>query len=63
MSKYSKLLKNTAWVFCGSMGCRMLQFLLLPYLTAWLTPAEYGVKDLQSPDSFWSSWPPLSTES
>ena len=46
MSKYSKLLKNTAWVFCGSVGCRTLQFLLLPYLTAWLTPAEYGVKDL-----------------
>ncbi len=46
MNKYAVLLKNTAWIFIGSFGSRFMQFLLLPFFTAYLTPGEYGIKDL-----------------
>ncbi len=46
MSKYNRLVKNTGLILIGSAGSRFLQFLLLPFCTAYLSPAEYGVKEL-----------------
>ena len=46
MDKYKRLLKNTVIVFLGNIGTKLLQFLLLPLYTRWMTPAEYGTVDL-----------------
>ena len=45
-NKYARLLKNTGIVFLGNVGSKLLTFLMLPFYTKWLSPAEYGTADL-----------------
>ena len=45
-NKYIRLLKNTGIVFVGNVGSKLLTFLMLPFYTKWLSPAEYGSFDL-----------------
>lgn len=45
-NKYTRLLKNTGIVFVGNAGSKLLLFLMLPFYTRYLGPAEYGVSDL-----------------
>lgn len=46
MGKYSRLGKNTLLVFVGNMGSKLISLLMLPFYTAWLSVADYGVTDL-----------------
>lgn len=48
MSKYSRLGKNTALVFVGNIGSKMISLLMLPFYTEWLSVADYGATDLIS---------------
>ncbi|BES62413.1 lipopolysaccharide biosynthesis protein [Dysgonomonas capnocytophagoides] len=48
MSKYSRLGKNTALVFVGNIGSKMISLLMLPFYTTWLSVADYGATDLIS---------------
>lgn len=45
-SRYKKLGKNTALVFAGSAGSKLITLLMLPYYTRMLSPADYGISDL-----------------
>lgn len=45
-NKYFILIKNTLIFGFGLLGTKFVQFILLPYFTNVLTPAEYGVIDL-----------------
>ena len=45
-NKYLHLLKNTGIVFIGNAGSKFLTFLMLPFYTRFLTPAQYGITDL-----------------
>ena len=48
MNIYKKLLNNSLIFAVGSMGTKMVIFLLLPLYTHYLTPSEYGLVDLFS---------------
>ncbi|QOG04122.1 lipopolysaccharide biosynthesis protein [Flavobacterium sp. MDT1-60] len=45
MSKYKQLGKNTALVFIGNIGSKMIAFLMLPFYTKWLSVEDYGTSD------------------
>lgn len=45
MGKYIRLGKNTILVFIGNVGSKLLQFLMLPLYTRWLTIEEFGIVD------------------
>lgn len=45
MSKSSKFIKNTLILSIGTVGAKMVQYLLLPYYTHILNTAEYGTVD------------------
>ena len=44
--KYRRLLSNTAILSLGTIGSKLLVFLLLPLYTRCLTKAEYGISDI-----------------
>ena len=44
--KYRRLLSNTAILALGTIGSKLLVFLLLPLYTRCLTKAEYGISDI-----------------
>lgn len=46
MGRYTRLGKNTALVFIGTAGSKLLSLLMLPFYTNWLTTADYGSVDL-----------------
>ena len=46
MNRNKDLLKNTFYFFIGSLGAKVINFVLLPLYTLWLSPADYGVVDL-----------------
>ena len=46
MSKYRRLAKNTLLIFLGSAGAKLLNFLLLPFYTSWLSVEDFGITDL-----------------
>ena len=46
MSRNKDLIKNTFYVFVGNLGAKVINFILLPLYTLWLSPADYGVVDL-----------------
>ena len=46
MSSYKKLGKNMLFMTIGSLGSKILSFLLVPLYTSVLTTAEYGISDL-----------------
>lgn len=46
MGRYSRLGKNTVLVFFGTAGSKLLNLLMLPFYTTWLTVADYGSVDL-----------------
>lgn len=46
MNKYKRLGKNTALVFLGNAGSRLIGLLMLPLYTRWLGPQEYGTVDV-----------------
>ncbi len=48
MGRYSRLGKNTALVFIGTAGSKLLNLLMLPFYTRWLSAADYGSVDLIS---------------
>lgn len=45
-NRYFVLVKNTIVLGFGLVGAKLVQFVLLPFFTNQLTPAEYGVIDL-----------------
>ena len=45
MSKYKRLGKNTFFVFLGNAGSKLINFIMLPFYTKWLTVEEYGTSD------------------
>lgn len=45
-NSYKRLAKNTALLAIGSFASKLLGFFLIPFYTAVLTTAEYGVSDL-----------------
>ncbi|MEA5000719.1 MAG: oligosaccharide flippase family protein [Endomicrobiaceae bacterium] len=45
-NKYKSLIKNTTLVFVGRIGSNLLQFLMLPFYTKWLSTSQYGMYDL-----------------
>lgn len=48
MGKYSRLGRNTALIFVGTAGSKLMSLLMLPFYTRWLTTADYGSTDLIS---------------
>lgn len=46
MSKESRLIKNTFILLIGIVGTKLVNFILLPFLTAWLSVEEYGSIDV-----------------
>ncbi len=46
MNKKNDLLKNTLLLSAGTMMTKVLQFVMIPFFTAWLTVSDYGVFDL-----------------
>jgi len=46
MNPFKKLISNTFIIGLGTIGSKMLVFLLMPLYTAWLTTAEYGTAEL-----------------
>lgn len=46
MSKYSRLGKNTVFVFVGNIGGKILTFLMLPFYTRWLSTTDFGIVDI-----------------
>lgn len=45
-NRYTKLLKNFGVVFCGSMGSKLLNFIMVPFYTRVMSPEEFGTVDL-----------------
>lgn len=45
-NKYKRLGKNIFYVFLGNTGSKVLNILLLPFYTSWLSVEDYGVTDL-----------------
>ncbi len=48
MNRYKKLCSNTVILGIGTFGSKLLNFLLMPFYTAWLTTAEYGAAEMVS---------------
>ena len=48
MGKYSRLGKNTAIVFMGNVGGKVISLLMLPFYTRWLSVSDYGLTDIIS---------------
>ncbi len=46
MSKYTRLGKNTALVFIGNAGAKLIGLLMLPFYTRWLSVEDYGTTDI-----------------
>jgi exopolysaccharide biosynthesis protein len=46
MSKYTRLGKNTLFVFIGNIGGKVLTFLMLPFYTRWLSATDFGTVDI-----------------
>jgi len=46
LSKYSRLGKNTLFIFIGSAGSKLIGLLMLPFYTRVLSPENYGTVDL-----------------
>ena len=44
--KYKRLGYNTILVFIGNLGSKLIGFIMLPFYTAWLSVADYGVTDI-----------------
>lgn len=45
-NKYIRLVKNSGIIFVGTVGSRLLNFILIPFYTKYLCPEEYGSVDL-----------------
>ena len=45
MGKYATLAKNTGFVFIGTIGSKLINFIMLPLYTMWLAPSEFGAVD------------------
>lgn len=45
MGKYKTLAKNTGFVFVGTIGSKLIGFIMLPLYTHWLSPSEFGAVD------------------
>lgn len=45
MGKYKTLAKNTGFVFIGTIGSKVINFIMLPLYTHWLAPEEFGAVD------------------
>lgn len=48
MGKFSRLGKNTILLFLGSIGGKLISFLMLPLYTKWLSINDYGTVDIVS---------------
>lgn len=48
MGKFKRLGKNTALIFIGTSGSKLITFLMLPLYTRWLNVDQYGAVDLVS---------------
>lgn len=46
MSKQGRLLKNTAILLLGTIGTKLINFIMLPLYTDWLSVEEYGIIDV-----------------
>lgn len=46
MSRSEKLAKNITFITIGNIGSKLVGFIMLPFYTTWLSPADYGVTDL-----------------
>lgn len=46
MGRQGRLLKNTAILFVGVIGTKLINFIMLPLFTQWLTVEEYGIIDI-----------------
>ena len=46
MSREGKLIKNTIILFLGVIGTKLVNFIMLPFYTAWLSVEEYGIIDI-----------------
>lgn len=46
MSRSGKLAKNITFITIGNIGSKLVGFIMLPFYTTWLSPADYGVTDL-----------------
>lgn len=45
MGKYRTLAKNTGFVFIGTIGSKVINFIMLPLYTKWLSPDAFGAVD------------------
>lgn len=45
MGKYKTLAKNTGFVFIGTIGSKVVNFIMLPLYTHWLAPNQFGAVD------------------
>lgn len=48
MSRNTNLIKNTSFVVIGSLGSKIMGFIMLPLYTHWLSPSEFGIADMIS---------------
>lgn len=46
MGRETRLIKNTIILFIGVVGTRLISFIMLPFLTSWLSVIEYGIIDI-----------------
>lgn len=46
MGRYSRLGKNTLLVFIGNAGSKLINLLMLPFYTRWLSVEDYGTVDV-----------------
>lgn len=46
IKKYRRLGKNTFLIFIGNIGSKLVNLILLPFYTQWLSPEEYGKTEL-----------------
>lgn len=46
MSKQSRLIGNTLILLVGIIGTKLINFIMLPFLTTWMSEAEYGEVDV-----------------
>lgn len=46
MNRYKKLFSNTVILSVGTLGSKLLVFLLMPLYTAWMTTAQYGAAEV-----------------
>ena len=46
MGRYSRLGRNSLFVFCGNAGSKIIGLLMLPLYTRWLSVEGYGITDI-----------------